>query len=408
MTDGRNERTANAADNASTDRREFIKGAAAAGLIGAVGLASNLAQPAAAAPQAEVEDPPAPPGLKPGAEPDCRFPLFYETSVAEGMRLVMQYFAALSRRDLAGMAKTMQYPFLTYEGTDPVIVQSVDELMSSPPPSMNVTGKGDHLIHPGAYDVMENVEALLYHPVGAGFSMNFSRYRSDGHKILVCNALFGVTNNDGHWGIEYMSTIFQPADLAYETFDADAVLNAMNLTQRDHALARKERDVIGLRETTMFPIPSASVWLGGSTANAEPARAGHPMAAYRVKGVKTRIRMSKPPTPEEIIHPSAQELAAGEQGMQRFLEASGGPVGKWGYSLEFAGPQGKGNRVLFAGTDKGHMFQGFSRFTADGTFISETRYIGAVCYKKKIWAASDVVGIFVQVMYLDHGNDVLL
>jgi hypothetical protein len=392
-------------DDANLGRREFMKGAAV-GLLSTAVLTPALGQSAGA--EAEAEDLPTPAGLKPGAEPDNRFPVFYESSVPEGMRLVTEYYAALVRRDLKGMAETLHYPFLTYEGTDPVIVESADQLMSSPPPSMNVTGKGDNLIYPGSYDILEGIELHIYNPVGAGFSLEYSRYRPNGDKILTCHGLYGVTNNDGKWGIEYMSTIFQPAALSYERFDANRVAEALHTTQRDHALARKERDVIGLRETTEFPINSASVWLGGSTGNSGPARAGHPMAPYRVKGVKSRIRASAAPTEEEILHPSPQVMAAGEKSMQAFVNASGGPVGKWAYSLEFAGPKGKGTQIMFAGTDKGHMYSGYTRYTADGTMISETRFIGAICYKKKIWAAADIVGVFGQTMYLDHANDVLI
>ncbi|HEX4037598.1 MAG TPA: hypothetical protein VHX37_06030 [Acidobacteriaceae bacterium] len=385
------------------DRRSFVKGAAAASLLGA---GAAIAQSTGADSRPEAADPQVPAGLHPGAEPDCRFPEFYQTSVPGGMKLVTDYFAALSRRDLHGMAQTLQFPFLTYEGTQPVVVQTIDDLMSNPPPSMNVTGKGENLIKPGSYDIMEGIEMLLFNPIGAGFSLNFARYRADGHKILVCNALFGVTNNDGKWGIEYMSTIFQPAELSYESFDADAIAAALHTTQRDHALARKERDVLGLRTTVMFPIPTASVWIGGSTANAGAAREGRAMQPYHVKGVKSRIRVTDN-TEDSILHPSADLIAQGEKSMAQFVAASGGPVGKWSYSLEFAGPRGKGTRVLFAGTDKGHIYSGYTRYTADGTMISETRFIGAVTYRRRIWAASDISGVFGQVMFQDHANDVL-
>jgi hypothetical protein len=398
--------TDRASEEKAADRRTFLKSAAAAGLLGAVATAPGLIPSAEAAPQANKENPQTPAGLRPGAEPDCRFPEFYQTSVPAGMRLVTDYFAALSRRDPRGMAQTLHFPFLSYEGTEPVIVESVEKLLSDPPPSMNVTGKGDHFIKPGAYDVMEGIELLIYNPIGAGFSLTFGRYHANGQKILVCNALFGVTNNDGKWGIEYMSTIFQPASLTYETFDADAVASALHTTQRDHALARKEHDVLGLRNTVMFPGRTASVWIGGSTANSGPAREGKAMEPYRVQGVKSRIRVTDA-TEQSIDHPSAEVLANGEKSMARFLAASGGPVGKWAYSLEFAGPLGRGTRVLFAGTDKGHIYSGYTRFTADGTMISETRFIGAVTYRQRIWAASDITGVFGQVMFHDHANDVL-
>lgn len=393
-------------DGIISDRRGFMKGAAATGMLGAVALVPAAARAAEGAGQDQGQDQDqdlhAPPGLK--SEADCRYPVFYENSVPQGMKVVMKYFAALSRRDLAGMADAMQFPFVTFEGTDPQVVNTRDELMSKPPQSMDVSGKGDaSLLRPGSYDVMENIETLVYHPVGAGFSLNFTRYLPTGEKVLYCNALFGVTNNDGHWGIEYISTIFQPIDLSYETFDADAVANALHTTQRDHALARKEDDVILLRETTMFPYQTASVMLGkgGSAAGAGPG-----VNDYIVKGVKSRIVFHPAPTADEITHLTPEQMAAAEKGMQDFYQrAAGGPGGKWGYSLEFAGPKGKGTRVIFAGTNKGHVYSGFSRFTPDGLLISEVCWIGVIPYKKQIWAAADIVGVFGQVMTMNHLND---
>jgi len=107
---------------ASSDRRNFIKVATAAGLAGAVAMAPGLAE----AQQTEVKDPEKPAGLKPGAELDGRFPVMYETSVPETMKLASQYMAALTRRDLDGLSQLFHYPFVTYEGIDTVIVNSRD------------------------------------------------------------------------------------------------------------------------------------------------------------------------------------------------------------------------------------------------------------------------------------------
>src|ERR1017187_1700043 len=80
------------------DRRSFMKDAAVAGLVGAVAMAPSLTQPVEAAQQrVEVQDPPKPEGLKPTAEPDSRFPVFYQSSVPEGVKLLTQYFLGLSQ-----------------------------------------------------------------------------------------------------------------------------------------------------------------------------------------------------------------------------------------------------------------------------------------------------------------------
>jgi len=58
--------------------------------------------------------------LGPYALLDARFPMTYKTSVPEGVKVMTAYFAALSERDLKGMAETLHFPFASYEGTDPV------------------------------------------------------------------------------------------------------------------------------------------------------------------------------------------------------------------------------------------------------------------------------------------------
>src|SRR5262245_17879117 len=107
-------------------RRAFIKSAAAAGLFGAIGRAT-----AGEPPQASAQDIEAPAGLGPHAMLDNRFPVSYEQSVPEGVRVVTQFFTALSKRDLRGMAQSLHFPFGTFEGTEPVVIETVDQFMSS-------------------------------------------------------------------------------------------------------------------------------------------------------------------------------------------------------------------------------------------------------------------------------------
>src|SRR5579864_702724 len=143
------------------DRRRFLKGAA--GVIGAVGIASAALSPAAAAQQTgamsvdslkqdmmngieddvkadlalraqAVEELPKPAGLRPNAMLDARFPVSYETSVSEGTRLLTQYFAAASRRDMAAVAKTLHFPYATYEGVEPIIYATEQDFLKAPPP----------------------------------------------------------------------------------------------------------------------------------------------------------------------------------------------------------------------------------------------------------------------------------
>lgn len=391
-------------NDANTERRNFIKGAAAAGLLGAVGMTSGFAQRAEPTPQAEVQDPQAPAGLRPLAQPDCRFPIAYETSVPEGMRLLTQFFAALCRRDLAGMAQTLHYPFVTFEGIDAVIVDSAEKLMADPPPSLNVTGKGN-LIKPGAYDMMESIQLHVYSPIAAGFSLDFSRYRSDGHKLLACNGIYGITNNDGKWGIEYLSTIFTPADQLFETYDAESALNYRHDIWRDHDLARKYSDLDQMRRESSSVGRRVFVWIGGTNSTSGSAREGRPMEPYRIKGVKSRLQVTDT-TQDDIDHPRAGALAAMSQNQAQFLDWSGGGVGKWAASLEFPGPRGRGSRVLLAGTDKAHVSTGYVRYTADGTVINETRMLETITYRRGAPGRWRMAGMFGEAMYQDCTNDV--
>lgn len=385
-------------------RRSFLKGAAAAGVLGAVKMAA-FAQPADAQESAAV-DPPVPPGLKPGGQPDNRFPVTYEHSVPQATDVLTQYFAALSRRDIKGLAELFHYPFVTYEGIETVIVNSPEDLISNPPPSLNVTGKGANFIKPGAYDIMESMKTEIFGPIGVGLSLDFTRYDGRGAKLYGCGGIYGITNNDGKWAIEYMSTIFNPADLVYEKYNAEAILTAVHENQRFHALARKYNDPVALHKAVAgFVGKYASVTIGGSNATAVPALEGRPMEPYRVKGVKSRLRISDI-TQEQLDHlQTVVHNAGGSRNMEQFYKVSGGMVGRWYQSLEFAGRHGEGARIIHSSTEKGHVYMGYTRYTADGSPISETRYLGTTLYKAGTWVGSDVTAVFGQTMYRDRSND---
>ncbi|HEY1802013.1 MAG TPA: hypothetical protein VGG46_13875 [Terriglobales bacterium] len=385
-------------------RRSFLKGAATASVLSAVGAAAF--SQTAAAQESAVEDPQTPPNLKPGGQPDNRFPVTYEHSVPQATKILTQYFAALSRRDIKALAEVFHYPFVAYEGIETVIVDSPEALISNPPPSLNVTGKGANFIKPGAYDIMESMKTEIFGPIGVGLSLDFTRYDGRGAKLYGCGGIYGITNNDGKWGIEYMSTIFNPADLLYEKYNAEAILTAVHENQRFHALARKYNDPVALRKAvTGFLGKYGSVTIGGSNATAIPALEGRPMDPYKVKGVKSRLRISDI-TQEQLDHlGEVVHKAGGASNMEKFYKVSGGTVGRWYQSLEFAGRHGEGARIIHSSTEKGHVYMGYTRYTADGSVISETRYLGTTMYKAGTWVGSDVTAVFGQTMYRDRSND---
>jgi hypothetical protein len=329
-------------------------------------------------------EPALPDGLRPGAQLDARFPVSFEATVPAAMRLLTAYFAALSQRDLAGMATTLHFPFATYEGIEPVLVESADQLLAAPPPSMDVR-EGSDYVRAGSYVLLDELALHVYNPIGAGCSLSYSRYAADGRKILRCDGIYAVTNNDGRWGIELISTIFTPAAAVGVRYDDanDAALRRghdwmLGYSRRDQALLNSTHQ-LGRR---------ANITLANPRANAGNARGGDPMAEYRVQGVKSRLRVTAT-TPESI--------AALDANFPQFASWAGGAVGQWAYTINL--PEA---RVLHATMDKAHSFTGYIRYTADSRPTSETHALNISTYKDNRWGSAGGIGVM---MYHDYSND---
>src|SRR3546814_16190691 len=56
-------------------------------------------------------------------------------------------------------------------------------------------------------DVCSSDLVHLYCPVGGVFSLGFTRYKPEGDKLFDCEGIYAVTNNDGRWAIEMVSTL---------------------------------------------------------------------------------------------------------------------------------------------------------------------------------------------------------
>ncbi|HEY6442762.1 MAG TPA: twin-arginine translocation signal domain-containing protein, partial [Candidatus Acidoferrales bacterium] len=167
-----------------TDRRNFMRSAAAAGLLGAAGVVPELGQPTQAAQQAETAEPnlKPPAGLSPRGIPDLRFPISYKESVPAAVGVMTQYFAALGQRDLKGIAEMLHFPFGTFERTEAVVVKSADELITRAPASMNMTEQPerftdhDGYLKRGCYDVLDGIEIFNSNPIAVNLSLNYNRY----------------------------------------------------------------------------------------------------------------------------------------------------------------------------------------------------------------------------------------
>ena len=122
------------------DRREFVKTMGAAGALGAMTPTAGAAAQAAQA--GGVSEFPRPSTLRAGAQLDARFPVSFAAPVTEGLRLVMEYFTALSQRNLDALVRTLHFPFAICEDIEPIVVATAADLLKNPPPSLNGTGKG--------------------------------------------------------------------------------------------------------------------------------------------------------------------------------------------------------------------------------------------------------------------------
>jgi hypothetical protein len=385
-------------DQVQTERRNFMRSAAAAGLLGAAGAVSTLGQPAQATQPAETAEPDLkpPPGMSPRGIPDLRFPLCYKESVPAAVGVMTQYFAALGQRDLQGIAEMLHFPFGTFEGTEAVVVHNPDELMARAPASMNMTDHPerftdhDGYLKPGCYDVLDGIEIFNSNPVAVNLSLNYNRYSADGYKLLRCEGIYCVTNNDGKWAIQAMSTIFTPAHMVHVAYN-DSVAAAKRLRQ-DHCLAYMNND----QQAVWGPIRQLGLNLAVDSGGASWERApeGHygTLAGLRVKGVKTRLSTTS--YTQEMLDDTHVDFAA-----YRALWPRLG-LGNWGWDLADAPP---GGRFIHATLDKVHAFQGASRYTTCGEYINDSMEMDIVTYKKRRWG---IAGLFGYMTTHDRANDI--
>src|SRR5579871_6836526 len=395
MSDDPKEEQASANEEQGSDRhrRNFIK-SAAAGLVGAAAMSSALAQSSSA------KDPEAPKGLGPHAMLDNRFPVTYDTSVPEGVRVLTQYFVALSQRDLKGIADLLHFPFATFEGTEAVIVQTPADLFAHAPASLNITENPerytdhDGYLKPGCYDVFDGLEVLNFDPVLVGMSMRYNRYDSQGKKLLRCEGVYSITNNDGKWAIQMMSTIFTPAHMTGVTFTD--TIEAAKRCRIDHDLAYQVSDRSVDAPTSQLGTTAAVANTGGQPWTLGPA--GRAMEQFKVKGIKTRLRVAEVTADTRAsMQPSANPVAD-YAGYRALFPQTG--VGNWGWVFGVL-PE---TRVIHASFDKAHMFSGAIRFTVAGEECSYNTDLSVITYKKGHWGRA---GTLAYTTPHDRSNDVL-
>jgi hypothetical protein len=327
---------------------------------------------------------PASGGPRPLGQLDARLPASYLEPVPAGLGVLTRFFGALAGRDLPGLAEHLHFPLATFEGIEPVLVPDAAALRDSPPPSLDVR-PGSRYLQPGCYDLLDEVAAHIYAPTGIGCSLSYSRYDARGHRIGTSDGIYGLANNNGRWGIQWISTIFTPA-AAIGVRYADAEEAALR-RNRDWMLGYSRRDQDILNSTQQFGT-RAHLTLSNPRDNARNARQGNPLAGYEVAGVTSRLRVSTL-TPETL-----GELDAN---FEQFAEWAGGGVGPWAYTISW--PRG---RLLHSTVDKTHALLGYLRYTDDHRLTSETHSLTVSTYRDGRWGSAGGVGVM---MYHDLSND---
>lgn len=371
----------------NANRREFMKGAAvAAGMIGAVTFGAQNARAVELNPQ-DAQDPQAPKGLKPNAELDPRYRVTYERSVPAAVEVITQHFAALSERNLKALAETMQFPFASVENVDTVVVKTPEDLIAKAPRSLNMSGHPvrftdhDSWLKLGEYDVLRGIEVVNFDPVHVNIAMTYDRYNQDGRKNLQCQGVYCVTNNDGKWGIQLMSTIFTPADLIGIEYK-DTIEKAKR-TRINHVISYLDNNWV-LEETAFQPGISAGITGAGVAQLVNNETSPDPMELFRVKGVKTRLRVNDRKTPDNTddLFALLGPVAATQRPENKFT-SSQLLFRRLGHGIELGYSSGnlRETRVLHATDNKAHMFSGVTRFTTAGEEISTSMEVSVVTMK---------------------------
>ena len=395
-------------DNTRSDRRMFMKVASAAGIIGAAAIAPGLAQ-AQDNQTGAAEDPQAPPGMK--GTPDLRYPLCYKTPAIEGVRCHTEYFAALSQRDPKGMADVMHFPFGSWEGTNPAVVKTADDLINHAPASMNMNTNPerftdhDSYMKAGCYDTFGGLEVFNSDPVSVNMALTYDRYDVYGRKLLRCDGIYCATNNDGRWALQLASTIFTPADLIGTRYP-DAEMAAKRL-RIDHDLQFVTKDASFNATTTQLG-PTLALGGGGTPNAGTPTatagglkhsqtyirmhRPGGVMSLFKVKGVKSRLAVRD--VTEADLKVDAEPIDYDEY--RDTFKSLG--VGPWGWVFGVVPAE----RIVHQTVDKVHFITGATRYTATGEVINTDAQVAIATYRKGRWGLS---GGLSYVMTQDRGND---
>jgi hypothetical protein len=305
-----------------------------------------------------------------------------------------------------------------------VVIESAEQLIAHAPPSMNMSENParftdhDGYVKAGSYDVIGGIEIFNSDNARVNMALTYDRYGKNGKRLLRCEGIYCVTNNDGKWAIQLMSTIFTPSDMVGTTYE-DTIAACARLRE-DHCLAFDVNDANDFIRTNQFGTNAAMSDVSFSLLQNNAIK-GDPMATYKVKGVKTRL-ITRDVNAESILGPGPEPIdnnldnpgnpqprrnrgnAGSNADFSRSAREMYAKIGhgvKWG----FISGAPVGHRVVHHSMNKAHMYSGVTRFTPAGEEINTTMELDVVTYKKAHWGIPGSPLTFAYITTHDRVND---
>ena len=118
-------------------------------------------------------------------------------SEEKARKAIENYMEAFNAQDLTAMLDSLNFPFSWLINNTVRPVQEASEFRS--PTKYLIEEEGWH------HTVLDLAEPVQVWDTKAHFKVEYSRFKADGTKYLTHEALWIVTTDDGHWGIQCMS-----------------------------------------------------------------------------------------------------------------------------------------------------------------------------------------------------------
>lgn len=118
-------------------------------------------------------------------------------SEEKAKKVVEDYIDAFNSQDLEAMLDSLNFPFSWLINNVVRPVEKAEDFVS--PTQYLIKNEGWH------HTVLDWVEPVQVWENKAHLKVSYSRFKADGTKYLTHEALWIVTVDDDHWGVQFMS-----------------------------------------------------------------------------------------------------------------------------------------------------------------------------------------------------------